>query len=217
MPKENDIPYFFNNLIKAYQTLVSEIIPSIADQFEADVNFDIWNPTAKTGQESFSLLIGADSKLRKDILKKLYLLSTSDKQEDIDKIKEGIFSGMEVQRGLPIKLLLKYFEQLPDKSWKVSSKLGTKIDQKVFNFETDPPIEKKYFETDPPIEKKFHLIACPDLFEYDMGDSEKILSQLEASLKKGGAVFTIKETPQFESSDKWSKTEVAGIFYYTLN
>ncbi|MFZ9002352.1 MAG: CheR family methyltransferase [Bacteriovoracaceae bacterium] len=206
MPKENDIPYFFNNLIKAYQTLVSEIIPSIADQFEADVNFDIWNPTAKTGQESFSLLIGADSKLRKDILKKLYLLSTSDKQEDIDKIKEGIFSGMEVQRGLPIKLLLKYFEQLPDKSWKVSSKLGTKIDQKVFNFETDPPIEKK-----------FHLIACPGLFEYDMGDSEKILSQLEASLKKGGAVFTIKETPQFESSDKWSKTEVAGIFYYTLN
>jgi len=206
MPKENDIPYFFNNLIKAYQTLVSEIIPSIADQFEADVNFDIWNPTAKTGQESFSLLIGADSKLRKDILKKLYLLSTSDKQEDIDKIKEGIFSGMEVQRGLPIKLLLKYFEQLPDKSWKVSSKLGTKIDQKVFNFETDPPIEKK-----------FHLIACPDLFEYDMGDSEKILSQLEASLKKGGAVFTIKEAPQLESSDKWSKIEVAGIFYYTLN
>lgn len=173
MTNSNDTPYFFNNLMKAYLTLISEIIPKIADEFSSDSSFEIWNPTAKSGQESFSILIGADSKLRRDILQKISVVSTSDKQEHIDKIKEGIFSGMEVQRGLPIKLLLKYFEQLPDKSWKATQKLSKKIETKKFNFETDSP------DTD-----KYHLIVCPDIFSDGQADDEKVLSQLETSLKK---------------------------------
>jgi len=68
MNKEVDSPFFFNNNIKFYQTFINIVIPQILDSFKSDEEILIWNPTAKSGQEATSIIIGADSKLKREQL-----------------------------------------------------------------------------------------------------------------------------------------------------
>ena len=111
---------------------------------------------------------------------------------------------MEVQKGLPIKLLLKYFEQLPDKTWKVVSKLMGKVTVATHDFSGEA------------LDKKHHLIFAPDIFASSGASEESVLSHLEAGLVPNGILFTISECSPLSNSDKWQKHESDGFFYYSL-
>lgn len=203
MSENINSPYFFENNLKAFQVLVSEIFPKIAEGFSGDETLKLWNPTAMTGQQTYSLVMGADSKLRRDIYQKLEVFGTSPSTEEINKAKEGIYTGMEVQKGLPIKLLLKYFEQLPDKSWKVIDKILSKVQLEAYDILKDPAKADE-----------FHVVLCPNIFKNYEGSESSVVDHLEKSVKKGGFVFTFTEETSLSSSANWDKQEFDGFVAY---
>lgn len=55
----------------------------------------------------------------------------------VDKAKLGIYSQFEAQRGLPITMLVKYFNSLPDTSWQLKENIRNMVQFKTWNLLED--------------------------------------------------------------------------------
>lgn len=198
--------YFFNNNLKLFQTLILKNIPEIADKYKDDSTFKIWNPSASKGHEALSIMMGSDSKLRRDILAKIEIFASDNDQDNIAYANACIYTGMEVQRGLPIKLLLKYFEQLPDKSWQAVDKIKNNIKFEALDLSTANPFNDE-----------FHVIFGPSVFkDSSKVQEDNVLELFKASLKPGGHVFTEVEAPILSASSDFEKKENDSYIYYEL-
>ena len=77
---------------------------------------------SSTGQEIYSILMQIDAKV--PTLKGRLSVDASDISSDaLEKAKKGNYNGLDVQRGLPVTGLVKYFEQLEDESWQLNDDL----------------------------------------------------------------------------------------------
>jgi chemotaxis protein methyltransferase CheR len=63
---------------------------------------------------------------------RIEILGTDISNEVLDRAKAGTYTQFEVQRGLPIQLLLKYFTQQGE-SWTISPQLRSMVQWKKFN------------------------------------------------------------------------------------
>src|SRR3546814_15456348 len=72
------------------------------------------------------------------------IVATDLSNEILDKAKEGLYSQFEVQRGLPITLLMKYFAQEGEK-WRISEEIRRMVSYRPFNL-LDSPAALGHFE-----------------------------------------------------------------------
>lgn len=79
-----------------------------------------------SGQEPYSLaMLLEESNLNlKDW--KIEIIGTDISTEMLEKAKKGLYSQFEVQRGLPVKMLVKYFEQIGDR-WQIAKVLRDRV------------------------------------------------------------------------------------------
>jgi chemotaxis protein methyltransferase CheR len=96
----------------------------------------IWCAAASTGQEPYSLAM-----LLKDMGPQLAgwrfeIVATDLSLEVLEKAKAGVYSQFEVQRGLPIQMLVKYFTQSGE-TWQVSSEIRSMVQYRQLNLLSD--------------------------------------------------------------------------------
>jgi chemotaxis protein methyltransferase CheR len=96
----------------------------------------IWCAAASTGQEPYSLAMLLDENARKLAGWKVEIIATDISHEVLDKAKAGLYTQFEVQRGLPINFLMKYFKQVGD-MWQVSPAIRQMVQFKPFNLLDD--------------------------------------------------------------------------------
>jgi chemotaxis protein methyltransferase CheR len=64
------------------------------------------------------------------------ILATDLSNEVLEKAKAGIYSQFEVQRGLPIQMLIKYFAQIGD-TWQIAPEIRAMVQFRSFNLLND--------------------------------------------------------------------------------
>jgi chemotaxis protein methyltransferase CheR len=82
----------------------------------------IWCAAVSSGQEAYSLAMILDDMQRELAGWKIELIGTDISAEILDKAQSGVYSQFEIQRGLPVQQLLKYFVQEGDQ-WRVADRL----------------------------------------------------------------------------------------------
>lgn len=92
----------------------------------------IWCAAASSGQEPYSLCITIKEMAHKLASWKIDILGTDLSEEILEKARAAIYSQFEVQRGMPIQLLVKYFEQRGD-MWQAGAALRSMVEYKRFN------------------------------------------------------------------------------------
>ncbi|SDU34519.1 protein-glutamate O-methyltransferase CheR [Stappia sp. ES.058] len=92
----------------------------------------IWCAAASTGQEPYSLAICLKEEAQKVGGFRVEILGTDLSGEVLDKAKNGIYSQFEVQRGLPIQMLLKYFTQKGD-LWQIKPEIRSMVQWRRLN------------------------------------------------------------------------------------
>lgn len=96
----------------------------------------IWCAAASTGQEPYSLAI-----LLKEMEAKLSgwnieIIATDLSEEVLEKARAGLYSQFEVQRGLPIQMLVKYFQQTGS-MWQIDPAIRSMVTYEHFNLLSD--------------------------------------------------------------------------------
>jgi chemotaxis protein methyltransferase CheR len=123
--------FFFRDKVP-FEHFRNTIVPEILQARAGRKSIRIWCAAGSTGQEPYSLAMclkemgGAIAGFRVEIL------ATDLSQEVLEKSKAGIYSQFEVQRGLPIQLLVKYFKQTGE-LWQINPEIRAMVSHRQLN------------------------------------------------------------------------------------
>lgn len=123
--------FFFRDKIP-FDHLTQVMLPELAQKRAAKRQIRIWCAAASTGQEPYSIAMCLKEMASRFAGWRIEIIGTDISAEVLDRAKEGRYTQFEVQRGLPIQHLLKYFTQKGD-SWTISSDLRQMVQWKKFN------------------------------------------------------------------------------------
>jgi chemotaxis protein methyltransferase CheR len=112
------------------------IMPGLMASRARERRIRIWCAAASTGQEPYSLAMCL--KEMKDRLGgwRVEILATDISTEVLEKAKAGVYSQFEVQRGLPIQMLVKYFRQVGD-TWQIAPDMRAMVQYRPLNLLAD--------------------------------------------------------------------------------
>jgi chemotaxis protein methyltransferase CheR len=112
------------------------IMPAMLAARAKEKRIRIWCAAASTGQEPYSLAMCLKEMKDKLVGWRVEILGTDLSTEVLDKAKAGIYSQFEVQRGLPIQMLVKHFVQNGD-TWQISPEIRGMVQYKSLNLLQD--------------------------------------------------------------------------------
>jgi chemotaxis protein methyltransferase CheR len=113
-------------------TIMQEIIKARAGRRSVR----IWCAAGSTGQEPYSLAMTLKEMGAALTGWRIEIIATDLSQEVLEKAKAGVYSQFEVQRGLPIQMLMKYFKQTGE-TWQINPELRAMIQHRQLNLLQD--------------------------------------------------------------------------------
>jgi chemotaxis protein methyltransferase CheR len=97
----------------------------------------IWSAACSTGQEAYSLAMILKEQGPKLAGWTFEIIGTDISHEVLARAQAGIYTQFEVQRGLPIQFLVKYFKQDGDK-WQIAPEIRSMVRYQEFNLLNEP-------------------------------------------------------------------------------
>jgi chemotaxis protein methyltransferase CheR len=126
--------FFFRDKIP-FDHLRETILPALVQARASRRALRIWCAASSTGQEPYSIAMCV-----KEFAElagwRVEIVATDLSQEVLEKSKAGIYSQFEVQRGLPIQMLLKYFTQNGE-LWQLGAELRAMVQHRQLNLLQD--------------------------------------------------------------------------------
>jgi chemotaxis protein methyltransferase CheR len=188
-----------------FQSLVRTVLPHIA-QTRQDKVLRIWSAGCSTGQEAYSL---AMSFRKEEALWegwRIQILATDISNMAVARAKSGLYSQIDVQRGLAINDLLRWFEPHGDE-WRISQELRSMVDFRVDNL----------FECTVP-SGKYDLILCRNVLLYFSAEMRRqVFERVAQYCAPGGhLVLGAGETVIGQSDDFSTSPIFRGIYQRTV-
>ena len=168
--------YFFRDE-HPFVALKNTVLPELFKLRQKDGVVNIWSAACSTGQEPYSvamLILEHFSAYLNSVRINIYATDIS--ISAIEKAKKGVYNQIEVNRGLPVQYLVKYFKQ-NGANWEIDPRVKAMIKFEVVNL----------LETDKKIRTKFDLILCRYVLIYFAKETkEKVFRALWNALNPLG-------------------------------
>jgi len=154
------------------------VLPHMMESRGAKKHLRIWSAACSSGQEPYTLAM-----ILKDDAARLAgwtfeIVATDLSNEILNKAKEGLYSQFEVQRGLPITLLMKYFSQEGEK-WRISEVIRKMVTYKSFNLLDNPSALGT-----------FDVVFCRNVLIYfDQQTKSQVLSRISQIMATDGFLY----------------------------
>jgi chemotaxis protein methyltransferase CheR len=123
--------FFFRDKIP-FDHFRQSIMPGILKARAARKSIRIWCAAGSTGQEPYSLAMCLKEMESQLAGWRVEIIATDLSQEVLEKSKTGLYSQFEVQRGLPIQLLVKYFKQNGE-FWQINPDIRAMVQHRALN------------------------------------------------------------------------------------
>jgi len=112
------------------------MLPSLLKARAVKKHIRIWCAAASTGQEPYSLAMILKEMGPQIAGWRIEIIGTDLSGEVLERAKAGVYTQFEVQRGLPIQMLLKYFTQNGDQ-WTISPEIRSMVHYRTLNLLND--------------------------------------------------------------------------------
>ncbi len=123
--------FFFRDKIP-FDHFRQAIMPEILKARAARKSVRIWCAAGSTGQEPYSLAMCLKEMEGQLAGWRVEIIATDLSQEVLEKSKAGLYSQFEVQRGLPIQMLVKYFKQNGE-FWQINPDIRAMVQHRQLN------------------------------------------------------------------------------------
>jgi chemotaxis protein methyltransferase CheR len=164
--------YFFRDPAH-YEAIRTLLLPRLKEGRRDTRKLRFWSAAASTGQEAYSLAM----LLLEDAFDdwNIQILGTDFSSQVLERARAGKYQQIEVNRGLPAALLVKYFRR-SGMDWQLSEPV-----RRMARFETID-LRKSMRALGP-----FDLVFCRNVLIYfDAGTKKEILKELHGTLFRGG-------------------------------
>jgi chemotaxis protein methyltransferase CheR len=119
-----------------FDHLRETVIPALLEARAARRNLRIWCAAGSTGQEPYSIAMCLKECGPELTGWRTEIIATDLSNEVLEKSRAGLYSQFEVQRGLPIQLLIKYFKQVGE-LWQINPDIRAMVQHRQLNLLQD--------------------------------------------------------------------------------
>lgn len=135
----------------------------------------IWCAACSTGQEPYSIAMMLDQSPALSGGVPVEIVATDISDRCLERARQGLFTQFEVQRGLPIQMLMHYFTQQDD-HWRISERIRSMVTFRKLNL-MDPSYNLG----------KFDVVFCRNVLIYfDSATKAEVLERIAQSTNPGG-------------------------------
>jgi chemotaxis protein methyltransferase CheR len=169
---------FFFRDTKPFDLFRDDVLPTLLESRGSQRSFRVWCAAASSGQEPYSLAILLKEADRKLAGWRTEIVGTDISLEILARAKEGKYTQFEVQRGLPIQLLVKYFDKQGE-HWSIKPEIRNAVSYREFNLlDSLAPLGK------------FDVVFCRNVLIYfDQPTKKVVLEKIAAQMPPDGILF----------------------------
>jgi chemotaxis protein methyltransferase CheR len=163
---------FFRDMAP-FEALRTRLLPQLMEKLAPQERLRIWSAAASSGQEAYSIAmllqeLGMQSRCAD-------ILGTDISEQILSYAREAKYVQFEVNRGLPVMYLVKYFKR-EALDWRLNDEIRNMVSFRQFDLRHSMAGLGR-----------FHIIFCRNVLIYfDLETKNKILKQLYDALEPGG-------------------------------
>jgi len=195
---------FFRDM-HPFDALRDVVLPELIGARAPQRTLRIWSAAASTGQEAYSIAITLREHFAELSDWKVSILATDLSSAVIDRAREGRYSQIEINRGLPAPILLKYFER-DGAGWRARPEIRRMVEFRTLNLVRPWPALGR-----------FDLIFLRNVLIYfDVTTKREVLANVRKLMAPDGYLFlgSAESTLQYDSS--FAKTSAPRAAAYRL-
>lgn len=189
-----------------FLALEKSILPDLAHRpNQSQIN--IWSAASSSGQEAYSIAMTIDKfKEQTGFFPNFELQLTDVSDRILEKAEQGIYSNLEIERGLDPILKNKYFDLMTDGQWKIKPFIKNELRFKTLNF------FEECYGIGP-----FHIIFCRNVLIYfNIEAKQKVIEKLADSLYPLGYLLLGSAENLLGLSDRFEQLNLNGAIVYQL-
>lgn len=145
-----------------------------------DHKIKIWSAACSAGQEPYSIAMILDTEMRHHADFKYEIHASDINKTVVQKARDGVYSHLEVNRGLPEIYKKKYFTETGNNKWKIQDDLRTKIEFFEHNLCADKDNYKGSYDV---------VFLRNVLIYFEEKLKNKVLEKICRTMKPGGFLF----------------------------
>jgi chemotaxis protein methyltransferase CheR len=194
--------FFFRDLAP-FEALREKVLPGLFTARASRRALSIWSAACSTGQEPYSLAMLLREQFPAEAGWPVRIVATDLSRPTLERAKAGRYRQIEVNRGLPAALLVKYFKR-EGAEWVISPELRTPIEFRLLNL-IDPW---------PPGLRPDVVFLRNILIYFDVGTKRTLLERVRRIIPRDGALFLGAAETTLSIDDGWERVAFKNCSYY---
>jgi chemotaxis protein methyltransferase CheR len=195
---------FFRD-IHPFEALRKFLLPELAARRAQERQINFWCGASSTGQEPYSVLMLIAEHFPELLAWDIKFIATDLCGEALARARCGRFNQIEVNRGLPAALLVKYFVR-QGADWVIREDLRRRVDFRELNLVRDWPLE-------PPLDIVFLRNV---MIYFDVETKKSILAKIRRLLRPGGYLLLGGAETTFNVDDAFERAVFDKSTFYRL-
>ncbi|HRD45207.1 MAG TPA: protein-glutamate O-methyltransferase CheR [Caulobacter sp.] len=183
----NDTSFFRDKAL--FAQLRDEILPTLS-RMRGPEPIRLWSAACATGQEAYSLAILAEEAEGLEAGARIEIYGSDISERCLEKAQAGVYTSFEVQRGLPIRQLVRHFEKV-EENWRLSPRIRQRVRWRRINLAADLTAVGR-----------FDVILCRNVLgSLDESIRRRVLESLAAALPADGFMLIEPEASPQDLTD----------------
>jgi chemotaxis protein methyltransferase CheR len=169
---------FFFRDDKPFTHVRTHALPRLHAARQAGAKLRMWSAAASTGQEAYSLaMIVAENRAALGA-RQVEIVGTDLAREPLARARAGVYTQFEIQRGLPMQMLVKYFKK-DEAQWRLADTIRNMAEFREWNLLGDlTPLGR------------FDIVFCRNVLIYfDQPTKTRVLEAIARQLAPDGVLY----------------------------
>ncbi|ATX78555.1 MCP methyltransferase, CheR-type [Mariprofundus aestuarium] len=188
-----------------FEAMKAHVLPEMTEKLALRKRLNIWSAACSSGQEPYSLAMLINDHFAAQPGWNVNITATDISEEMLSYTKKGHYTQLEINRGLPVTMMVKYFEN-HGSVWKAKDNIRNMLDFRKLNLSGPWPM----------MPKMDVIFLRNVLIYFDQETKRGILNKVRNQLNPEGYLFLGSAETTFNLDDSFERKLIGRAVCYQL-